>query len=57
MGPQSDLRHLALSPAVPYCDFVAADYEAAHALHSEGAPERLGTVVAPTLEALLESMS
>lgn len=47
----------ALSTAVPYCDFVAADHEAAHALHSEGAPERLGTVVVPSLDALLEAMT
>jgi hypothetical protein len=46
-----------LSVAVPYCDVVATDHEASHALHSEGAPARLATAVVPTLDALVETIT
>jgi hypothetical protein len=44
----------ALAVAVPYCEFVATDREAAHALHTEGVPARLGTTVVATLDELVE---
>ena len=47
----------ALSVAVPYCDFVATDREALHALNSEGIPERLRTTAVATLDELVAAMS
>jgi hypothetical protein len=46
-----------LSVAVPYCDFVATDHEAAHTLHSEGSPARLATAVVSSLDALVRAIS
>lgn len=47
----------ALAVAVPYCDFVATDREAAHALRSERIPDRLGTTVVATLDDLVDAMT
>jgi hypothetical protein len=47
----------ALSVAVPYCDFVATDREAAHALHAGRVPERMDTKVVATLDALVHALS
>lgn len=47
----------ALSVAVPYCDFVATDREALHALESEGVPQRMRTTVVATLDELVEAMT
>ena len=46
----------ALAVAVPYCDFVATDREAAHALHTERVPARLETTVVATLDELVDAL-
>ena len=46
----------ALAVAVPYCDYVATDREAAHALHAEGVPARLETTVVATLNELVDAL-
>ncbi len=46
----------ALAVAVPYCDYVATDREAAHALHAEGVPARLEATVVATLDELVDAL-
>jgi hypothetical protein len=47
----------ALSVAIPYCDLVATERHAAHLLHAEGLPKRVGTTVVTTLDELVAALA
>jgi hypothetical protein len=47
----------AMCVAVPYCDVVVADADAAHAVNSARLPSRLGTTVISRLEDLVEVLA